>query len=210
MASQATAATLQCKSAVQILICPGIHPPQLTTQFRAAFPDQLSDALVFPAAASSAYAGWEILRFLFTQLSQNNASQALRTPLLLIGFSAGVVGAASLASLWQGLGGSVVALIALDGWGVPLGPCFPVHRLSHDPFTHWSSALLGAGQANFFASPAVDHLELWRSPQRVEGWGQFNDPKTGPKTGQTPSQTPYSRGTAAQFISQWLAAYHNP
>lgn len=211
---------------MQIVICPGIHPPHLTDQFVAAFPGQLTHALVAPVAPSSAYAGWEILPVLLNRLRQGRESQnglcqdggcsaelsqaglsqaepsqvglsslIRQTPILLIGFSAGVVGAAILASFWQKFGGRVVALIALDGWGVPLGRSFPVHRVSHDPFTHWSSALLGAGQANFYASPAVGHLDLWRSPQVVQGWGQVN------------YQGPYRLGTAALFISQWLAAY---
>lgn len=196
---------------MQIVICPGVHPPQLTDQFVAAFPDQLANALISSVTPSSAYAGWEILRFLLNRLSQNKALQpgqyqpgqyqaspsdlARQTPILLIGFSAGVVGAATLASLWQSLGGQVVALIALDGWGVPLGNRFPVHRVSHDPFTHWSSALLGAGKASFYASPAVGHLELWRSPQSIQGWGQFDDLGT------------YRFATAVQFISYWLASY---
>lgn len=165
----------------------------------AAFPDLLAEALIFPTASESAYAGWDILSFLLDRLTQHRSrSAALQTPILLIGFSAGVVGAATLASLWQGLGGRIVALIAFDGWGVPLWCSFPVHRLSHDPFTHWSSALLGAGKTSFYASPAVDHLDLWRTPQTVQGWGQLK------------SQDAYSSGTAAQFISQWLAAYQIP
>lgn len=71
---------------------------------------------------------------------------------------------------WQQSGGTIKALIALDGWGVPLYGDFPIHRLSHDHFTHWSSKLLGAGLDGFYADPPVEHLELWRSPQTTQGW----------------------------------------
>jgi hypothetical protein len=75
-------------------------------------------------------------------------------PLLLIGFSAGVVGAIAAANLWQGQGRRVAAVIAVDGWGVPQVGDFPLHRVSHDYFTHWSSAVLGAGADSFYADPA--------------------------------------------------------
>lgn len=90
--------------------------------------------------------------------------------LTLIGFSAGVVNAIALAYYWQAQGVKIRALMALDGWGVPLIGNFPIYRLSHDYFTHWSSCLLGSGQENFYADPPVDHLSLWSSPDRVTGW----------------------------------------
>ncbi|NJK53546.1 MAG: hypothetical protein HC936_13370 [Leptolyngbyaceae cyanobacterium SU_3_3] len=57
----------------------------------------------------------------------------------------------------------------MDGWGVPLGGDFPIYRVSHDRFTHWSSAWWVAGLDSFYADPAVAHLDLWRSPQTVQG-----------------------------------------
>ena len=30
--------------------------------------------------------------------------------------------------------------------------------------------MLGGGHNNFYADPAVEHLEMWRSPQTVQGW----------------------------------------
>ncbi|WP_421656938.1 hypothetical protein [Leptothermofonsia sp. ETS-13] len=89
---------------------------------------------------------------------------------MFIGFSAGVAGAIGAAWGWQWWGGKVKALIALDGWGVPLVGNFPIHRVSHDYFTHWSSALLGAGEDSFYAEPGVEHLDLWRSPHTASGW----------------------------------------
>ena len=64
----------------------------------------------------------------------------------------------------------VKALIAIDGWGVALWGNFPIYRLSHDYFTHWSSLALGGGDKNFYADPPVGHLDLWRSPQTTRGW----------------------------------------
>lgn len=93
------------------------------------------------------------------------------------------------------MGGQIKALIALDGWGVPLGGNFPIYRLSHDSFTHWSSALLGGGTESFYADPPVEHLELWRSPQTTKGWWNHQTP-TGLKTA-TPT-------TAALFILEIL------
>lgn len=89
---------------------------------------------------------------------------------MLICFSAGVVGGIGAAWAWQQSGGKIKALIALDGWGVPLYGNFPIHRLSRDRFTHWSSQLLGAGADSFYADPPVEHLDLWRSPHTAQGW----------------------------------------
>lgn len=147
-----------------VVICPGIHPPDLTESFLRSLPDRL-DILVFPAN-QPAYSGLHVLQFCW----QQRGHQALNHPVLWIGFSAGVVGAATAACLWHYLGGKVLALIAIDGWGVPLFLPFPLHRISHDRFTHWSSALLGAGTSSFFADPPVAHLDLWRSPQYTSGW----------------------------------------
>ncbi|NJO19264.1 MAG: hypothetical protein HC838_03205, partial [Spirulinaceae cyanobacterium RM2_2_10] len=96
--------------------------------------------------------------------------------------------------LWQQRGGRVAALIAVDGWGVPDLGATPLYRLSHDHFTHWSSALLGAGAAGFWAEPAVEHLQLWRSPQTISGWCEWR-----------PGWR--SRSTAADFLRQLLDQY---
>lgn len=141
-----------------IAICPGFHAPQLTQNFLDA--THPPGAIVFP---DSPYDGSAIADFLARQISPSGS-------VLLVGFSAGVVGAIAAAYLWQQRGGKVRALIAIDGWGVPLFANFPIYRLSHDEFTHWSSSLLGAGTENFYAQPDVSHLELWRSPQTAWGW----------------------------------------
>lgn len=155
-----------------LLICPGVHPPELTYSFLQQLgeytPDSLlKDVLIFPSAESQPYFAGNVLQFIHQQIGN---SAFTTTPLLIIGFSAGVVGAIGAAWGWQMEGGKVKALIALDGWGVPLGGSFPIHRLSHDFFTHWSSSLLGAGEDSFYADPSVEHLDLWRSPQTALGW----------------------------------------
>ncbi|NJL97971.1 MAG: hypothetical protein HC924_03660 [Synechococcaceae cyanobacterium SM2_3_2] len=94
------------------------------------------------------------------------------TPLSLISFSAGVAGAALLATLRPD---SITSIIAVDGWCVPLkvsnckvSNC-TVYRLSHDWLTHANGLLFG-GDYFFYADPHVSHLDLWRDPAGVEGW----------------------------------------
>ncbi len=159
---------------MSIIICPGIHEPGLTQSFVSSLQEQSNistrplnpvNILIFSAEGLLALSGFHILEFLHQRLGNCD-----RQPVLFISFSAGVVGAIVAAYQWQLFGGHVKALIAIDGWGVPLWGNFPIHRISHDYFTHWSSSLLGRGQNNFYADPPVDHLEMWRSPQNVQGW----------------------------------------
>lgn len=149
-----------------VVICPGVHDPGLSDTFVAALsnlPLDLTPLLVLPTQQIPPYSPLQILQFLKQQCPQDQ-------PIFLIGFSAGVVGSTGAAWLWQQMGGQVQALLALDGWGVPLVGQFPTYRFSHDEFTHWSSQLLGATSSSFYADPAVEHLEFWQSPQQVEGW----------------------------------------
>ncbi len=151
-----------------ILICPGIHPPKLTQAFLAQLQQHLdqdlaTNLLIFPTQNYPAYSPYHILEFLKPQITK-------QTPLLLIGFSAGVVAAIGTAWIWQQQGGKIKGVIAFDGWGVPLCGDFPIHRLSHDYFTHWSSPVWGGGEGNFYADPAVSHLELWGAIEKVSGW----------------------------------------
>lgn len=150
--------------------------------------------LIFPASVQPAYSGWQVLQFIAAHLAPPLESD-VQEPLVLIAFSAGVVGAIVAAHLWQQQGGFVQALIAIDGWGVPLWGAFPIHRFSHDHWTHWSSAWLGAGKDSFYADPAVPHLTLWQSPQTVAGWLL-------PDTGH-----PARRTTAAAAIANLLQQY---
>ncbi len=159
---------------MNIIICPGIHEPQLTQSFLSGWLDQFPgtlidqnsiNILIYPESGVLTLSAGDILQFLRDRLGDQ-----LKSPVIFISYSAGVVGAIVAASLWQLSGGNIKAFIAIDGWGVPLFGHFPIHRMSHNYFTHWSSSLLGSGQDNFYAEPAVDHLYMWSSPQSVQGW----------------------------------------
>jgi hypothetical protein len=189
-----------------LIICAGIHDPQLTQSFLASLlqaqanrmqPDQ-PQPLIFPVEKYPPYSGLHILWFVHQQLSSEYPDRLLQIPLVFVGFSAGVVGAIGAAWGWQLMGGIVKAFIAVDGWGVPLWGNFPIHRISHDYFTHWSSALLGAGWDSFYADPPVAHLELWRSPQATNGWSI--------PANASPSK---SYTTAADFLVNLLQQYEN-
>ena len=165
-----------------------MHRSQLSQSFVTALhPSQ--ETVIFPTEKAPAYSPLHVLEFLSTTEAA--------TPLVFIAFSAGVVAAIGAARLWQKQGGTVKALIALDGWGVPLAGDFAIHRVSHDLLTSWSSALLGGGDSDsFYADPAVDHLTLWRSPQTVLGYGVTASLQ--------PRQTYL---TAASFITALLQRY---
>lgn len=159
---------------MSVIICPGIHESSLTESFVKGLLEAVSnnlshessvDILKCPTNNLSALSGFHIWQFL-----RDNLADKLESPVVFISFSAGVVGAIAAASLWQIFGGNVRAFIAMDGWMVPTYGNFPIHRMSHDYFTHWSSCLLGSGDPNFYAQPAVEHLELWREPTSVKGY----------------------------------------
>lgn len=186
---------------MNIIICPGIHEPTLTESFILGLLEQSAQGtiqkpvniLVFPAEGFSALSAFHILRFLHEHLRDR-----VELPVVFVSFSAGVVGAMGAACLWQLLYGQVKAFIAIDGWGMPLGGSFPVHRMSHDYFTHWSSCLLGGGDNNFYASPPVDHLSMWRSPQTVQGYWVDSSFGTPPSS---------LRLTAAEFLQMQFKLY---
>jgi hypothetical protein len=187
---------------MNIIICPGIHEPELTQSFMSGLLEQFSEALndrtlvnilVYPGTGLLTLSGLHIVEFLSDRLENR-----LESPVVFISFSAGVVGAMIAASLWQLLGGNIQTFIAIDGWGVPLLGNFPIHRLSHDYFTHWSSSLLGSGQNNFYAEPAVDHLSMWLSPQTIKGWW------VNPSIEVVP---PVQRLSAAEFLYLLLKRY---
>jgi hypothetical protein len=181
-----------------IVLCPGVHSPTLTQAFQQtlrqslaemAIDKQRQEILVFPTDRYPAYSAIDLVQFLQRELNH-------QAPILFIAFSAGVVGAIAAAWQWQQSGGRVLALIALDGWGVPLHGSFPIHRISHDYFTHWSSAWLGAGEDSFYADPAINHLDLWRSTQTVRGWWV---------TSTSPNSRRYT--TQATFLSELFNRY---
>ncbi len=189
---------------MKVLICPGIHGDGLTQELLASLKSSLDcdsnlnnpeNILVFTAPDPYlTLSAFHILNF----LRSHQGNPATATPVVFIGFSAGVVGAIGAAWGWQLLGGKVKALIAIDGWGVPLMGDFGLHRLSHDFFTHWSSSMLGSGQDSFYADPAVEHLTLWRSPQTVTGWWIDSKEEKSP---------PQKRMTAAEFLIMLLKRY---
>lgn len=190
-----------------VFICPGIHQPGLTESFLKALQDaravhsfhtlsepdyanvQRSESLLVFPAQQPVYSATHILDFLRQRCS-------VTSPLIMICFSAGVVGGIAATRLWQRLGGTVRAFVALDGWGVPLYGNFPIHRLSHDHFTHWSSRLLSSEADSFWADPPVEHLELWRSPQTTQGWWQ--------------QQSKLEQTTAVAFLKLLLERYVDP
>jgi hypothetical protein len=184
---------------MSVIICPGIHDPALTQSFlEELHPKKIENLLIFPVQEFPAYSALDIYNYLCNRQASSPSPQA--PPVIFIGFSAGVVGAIGAAWLWQLSGGTVKALIALDGWGMPLSGNFPIHRLSHDYFTHWSSAVLGSGEESFYADPPVEHLELWRSPQAAQGWWVHS----AEGKAETRSYT-----TAAQFLTSLLQRYGN-
>ncbi len=185
-----------------IIVCPGVHDAQLTQSFLAGLNSDntntqskqwFQNILIFPAQDYPAYSAIHILEFL------QRCTGSMTPPIIFISFSAGVAGAIGAAMGWQTLGGKVKAFIAFDGWGVPLYGDFPIHRLSHDYFTHWSSALLGPGKDSFYADPAVEHLDLWRSPNSSKGWWVH------PAADGLPEQRTFT--TAAEFVNQLLQFY---
>ncbi|MEH1944657.1 MAG: hypothetical protein V7L01_31200 [Nostoc sp.] len=194
---------------MSIIICPGIHEPELTESFRVGLLDVVGNSaiapnapnlLVYPGKDFLVLSPFHILQFLRVSVAHRRYRSigSLRSPIIFISFSAGVVGAIGAARLWQLLGGRVKAFIAIDGWGVPLQGNFPIHRISHDYFTHWSSCLLGSGQDNFYAEPAVDHLSIWKSPQTVQGCWIDSSIGISPPKGYL---------TAAEFLLMLLKRY---
>ncbi|MBE9137124.1 hypothetical protein IQ254_07890 [Nodosilinea sp. LEGE 07088] len=174
-----------------------MHSPRYTDQICSliAADDVLSASprIVMPASLQvlSAFALRQDL-----EAALSNASLAGVEPLGLIiwAFSAGCVGAATLATHWQRYRGPVLALFMVDGWGVPRDPDVIVHRLSHDRFTHDTSGWLGCGDEDFYAEPAVPHLDLWRHPQSVTGHIAT-------------TKRPEEQITAADFLCQRSRAY---
>nr|WP_265271515.1 hypothetical protein [Nostoc sp. KVJ3] len=196
---------------ISIIICPGIHEPELTESFKVGLLDMVADsAIAYNSANILIYPGKDVLvlsALHILQFLRDCSINSLKSPIIFISFSAGVVGAIGAAHLWQLLGGSVKAFIAIDGWGVPLQGNFPIHRMSHDYFTHWSSSLLGSGQNNFYAQPAVDHLSMWKcltksrsasNLQTVQGWWVDSLIEISPPKGYL---------TAAEFLLMLLKHY---
>ena len=151
-----------------LIVCPGIHSPELTASFVRGIGKNLKEkqCLILPTEKYPPYNPIAIDRWLKT----HHPFPKISPPLSFIAFSAGVVGSIGTAIAWQLQGGKIELFIAFDGWGMPLAGNFPIYRISHDYFTHWSSRLLGGGKSGFYADPALEHLELWQFPDTCNGW----------------------------------------
>ena len=180
---------------MNVIICPGIHPPELTDSFVASLSID-DNLLVFPANQYPAYSSWHIYHWLQQQ-------KLVSQELLFITFSAGVVGGMGAAISLQLRGFKIVAFIAIDGWGVPLLPMFPLYRLSHDYFTHWSSAILGRGNESFYAEPSKSHLELWRSPETCQGWRVLRNEEVEGDRGDSGATPRYPKGLPSGRAEQY-------
>ncbi len=184
-------------SSIPLIICPGFHDSAWTDAFLQGVElPKTHPTRIFPIKLSPACSGGDIVSFLhrladgggrsFTSNKSVVKNDTLETAPILIGFSAGVLGAMQAAWAWQHLGGQIAAIIAIDGWGVPLISGIPCYRLSHDFFTHWSSALFGIGCDSFYARPSVTHSELWQYPHQVKGqWINHGEEAKSPITAAT-------------------------
>lgn len=150
------------------IINQGFNSPILTANFFAYLKTIINDVnqentIIIPNDLIQPYDGLNIYKYII----ENHRKFLDSPPIIFIGFSAGVVGAIIAGNLWEKNGGKVKALLAFDGWGVPLIADFPCYRISHDYFTHLT--YLGGEKNAFYASPSVSHLQLWRSPENVQG-----------------------------------------
>ncbi|MEL6229122.1 MAG: hypothetical protein AAFR24_04365 [Cyanobacteria bacterium J06627_3] len=161
---------------MQLLICPGYHAPALTHSFLQSLLGKLTPERlwVLPIGSSPLALPW--------LLTSPQAPQRAH-PLSVIAFSAGVVGAYPLLMAWQRLGGTS-QLIALDGWGMPLPGNLEIYRVSHDGWTHHTTYFPSADESRgyFYCQPAVNHLDLWQSPQLSQGMGSLGGNAAGPMT----------------------------
>ncbi|NJN21971.1 MAG: hypothetical protein HC812_13305 [Leptolyngbya sp. RL_3_1] len=187
-----------------LIVCPGMHDPQwtapLSEQLRTGALWPGAKHYIFPHHPHWAWSPHALRTWLGTTV-------ALGSPLVFLGFSAGCV--AAIATAWAcqyQRDYPVEAVIALDGWGVPLVGPFATYRLSHDRYTHVTGAWLGPGDQSFYAEPAVPHQQLWQAPQRVWGWGTANPTAAISGLGQGVG-VPHRYMTALQFLGQCLSDY---
>ena len=152
----------------EIAIIPGIHSATLTSSFIEGMQNVFEERnyLILPTEQYAPYNARAIEQW----LKQYYPSPQDAPSLSFISFSAGFVGSIIAANKWQLQGGKIDSFIAFDGWGMLLVGNFPIYRVSHDRFTHYTSAILGGGKQGFFANPEVEHLEIWRSPNTCWGW----------------------------------------
>ncbi len=212
----------------QIIVCPGSHPPAWTEQWRQALtaiaPELTTTLAISPATPP--WAGHPLRQWLMALLAEAStpplgnptqppSDQPLGQPptvqplIYMVAFSAGCVAAEAIAHYAPHGGYRIGAIFAWDGWGVPLVGPFPVHRLSHDGFTHYTSYRPGGKRGDgprpalghrphFYADPTVPHHQLWQAPHQVQGWqvGDF-----------TPQPSRHRHRTTA--LAFQLACFHH-
>ena len=159
------------------VICGGIHSWEITENFVCYISKLIADTYkpnicIIPTVQIAPYDALNIYEFIHQKYGTPAKSDF---SLVVVAFSAGVVGSIGFARLWYRKGGTIKCLLAFDGWGVPLIANFPCYRISHDYFTHYTSHFLGGEPNAFYACPAISHLDLWRSPYLVQGYQQKED-----------------------------------
>lgn len=198
---------------MMIIVCPGIHSPHWTQawlkQLAQAAPEVIPTLHIAPVAPLGAWSPYQVRQGLEAAIAPPPTS------LIFIAFSAGCVAAAALAHHCHHRGYAVRAVIAWDGWGVPLAGPFPVHRLSHDVFTHRTSGS-APSLGHFYSDPPVSHGHLWQSPATVPGWQTQPGISPAPKPPPGPRETDSHPGagspqplatTALDFLVACLRHY---
>ncbi len=185
------------RSQIGVILCPGLQGADQSPHFWQAIQAQRSAAI---AAALPSSLPWVVIppdcpvyspQHVYEYI-QSYATAGLEE-WIWIAYSAGVVGALGAARRWHEQF-PIRALIALDGWGLPLTAPFPVYHLSHDGVTHFGVKFMNRLAGTFYAEPAVSHLELWRSPQTVTGWASY-------------TQGDRRFTTAAAFVAQLIDSF---
>lgn len=195
--------------AVCLVICDGIHSPRETEGILAMVDQdsrlsQLPIQHFSPGSPLTVLSGAALRRWLEGDGRPTGENNPDYPCLIIWAFSAGCVGAVALAQHWQRYRGGVLALFLVDGWGVPAVGPMPLHRLSHDRFTHVSSGWLGPGSISFVSQPAVSHHQLWRHPQQVWGYQVRHHPSRKPTVGCAMQP---ERLTAGDFLCRWSRYY---
>lgn len=152
-----------------LIICPGFHEPAWTDKWLRGMALEATQVRCLPPL-EPVYSPGVVLEFCQAHC---DATQ----PLVMVAYSAGVVGGLGAAERWQALGGVVGGVVVIDAWGVPLWGKFPLVTVSHDWITDACGQAWGK-QNHFFAQPAVTHAQLWQSPQGAWGLGTLNGETT--------------------------------
>ena len=155
---------------MRLVICPGVHEPKLTDCFLTGLSGLWGLAHLPKPANSRAcqdfsrhkyppFSPLDILHFLCRE-------ELAGESLVFVSFSAGVAGAIGAAWTRQQLGGKVRAFFCLRRLGSTPGGQFPIHRVSPRLLYGLDFSNSGRGGESFYVDPAIEHLDLWRSPKR--------------------------------------------